>query len=422
MNFRVLIILFATLSVGCSSIKKSILEIGDDYKYHPGFYLYDPGEKKELISLNEDKYFTAGSNTKVYTFYATLQVLGDSIPAFRYVETDTALFIWGMADPSFLNYKLPQGKSYSFLSKAPKIYLSTTNFNSARFGAGWSWDDYNGNYSQELTSFPIYGNSVYFNIDSLSKALQINPSIFRDSVEISENSTYGVTRKEFNNQFEWHTSNCKDCELIRPIYFSKNTVAQLLSDTLNIPVNLIDKPLPQSAQTFYSIPSDSVLKVMMQESDNFMAEHLLLLCSGLLTDTLSTKIGIREFSTKINEIVPDKLVWKDGSGLSRYNLFTPRSMVFLWHRIYQDIGEERLFSLLAVGGKTGTLENWFGADTPYVYAKTGTLSNIFNLSGFIITKSGKRLIFSYMNNNYPVSSSDIKKEMEVVLKKAYEKY
>ena len=161
---------------------------------------------------------------------------------------------------------------------------------------------------------------------------------------------------------------------------------------------------------------------MMQESDNLMAEHLLLSVAAQLTDTLSTKIGIREMSEKINAFVPDKINWRDGSGLSRYNLFTPRSMVFLWDKIYKDIGEERLFSLISVGGEVGTIEEWFKADTPYIYGKTGTLSNNFNLSGFLIAKSGKRLIFSYMNNNYPVSSSEIKKEMEVILKKVYEKY
>ncbi len=423
MIVRVLIIVsLSAFLLGCSSIKKSIIEVADQYQYHPGFYLYDPVAKKELIALNEDKYFTPASNTKVYTFYSSLQVLPDSMPSFRYVKTDTALFIWGLADPSFLNDKLMQGDGYSFLASAPKIYFSNANFIAPRFGAGWAWDDYNGNYSQERTAFPIYGNSVIFNIDSTTRELQVQPSIFMDSVIITEGDKYSITRKEFSNVFEWDTTACTSCERLRPIYFGKNHFQKLLSDTLKVDVQIMDLPLPETAQIYYSIPTDSVLKVMMQESDNLMAEHLLLSVAAQLTDTLSTKIGIREMSEKINAFVPDKLNWRDGSGLSRYNLFTPRSMVFLWDKIYNDIGEERLFSLISVGGKVGTIEKWFKADTPYIYGKTGTLSNNFNLSGFLITKSGKRLIFSYMNNNYTVSSSDIKKEMEVILKKVYEKY
>ncbi len=416
------ILILVVLISSCSSIKKSIIEVANQYQYHPGFYLYDPVTKKELITLNENKYFTPASNTKVYTFYSSLQVLPDTMPAFRYVKTDTALFIWGLADPSFLNDELMQSGSYSFLANAPQIYFSTANFKSPRFGAGWAWDDYNGNYSQERTPFPVYGNSVYFNLDSTTNKPQVQPSIFKDSVNIFAKDTYHITRNEFSNVFEWDTTACTNCERLRPIYFSNNTFIRLLSDTLKIPVEITNTPLPITASTFYSIPTDSVLKAMMQESDNFLAEHLLLSVAAQLTDTLSTKIGIREMSQQINTFVPDKLNWRDGSGLSRYNLFTPRSMVFLWNKIYDTIGEERLFSLISAGGKAGTIENWFGAEPPYIYGKTGTLSNNFNLSGFLITKSGKRLIFSYMNNNYPVSSSDIKKEMEVILRKVYEKY
>lgn len=422
MKIRAPLILIVIFIIGCSSIKKSIIEVADTYHYHPGFYLYDPVAKKELVALNENKYFTPASNTKVYTLYSSTQLLPDSIPAFRYIETDTALVIWGLADPSFLNNKLPQGNSYSFLSSQSNIYISTSNFVAPRFGAGWAWDDYNGDYSQERTPFPIYGNSVYFNRDSLSGKLIVHPSIFKDSISFSVGEEYQVTRVEFSNKFRWDTAACTDCEKLRPIYFSGKTLNRLLSDTLKVPVYTTDIPLPKSANTFYSIPLDSVLKVMMRESDNFMAEHLLLSVAGQLKDTLSTEIGIREMSKLIEEFVPDKLAWKDASGLSRYNLFTPRSMVFLWDRLYSDLGEDRLFNLLSVGGKLGTLEDWFKGDTPYIYAKTGTLSNNFNLSGFLITKSGKRLIFSYMNNNYPVSASDIKKEMDVILKNIHEKY
>lgn len=406
----------------CSSIKKSITELENKYQYHAGFYLYDPLKKKELVSIKSNKYFTPASNTKVYTLYASNAVLPDSMPAFKYIKTDSALMLWGLADPSFLNYKLPQGETYSFLSSQQKILISNSNVDIERFGPGWAWDDYNGNYSQERTAFPAYGNSVYFNIDSLNGELIIDPPIFKDSVLIKSGEKYRVWRQEFSNAYEWDTTACKNCEKLRPIYFTNSTLSTLLADTLKVPVQMTTFPLPDSAQTFYSIPKDSVLKVMMQESDNFMAEHLLLGVATELTDTVSTKIGIRVASKRINEFVPDKLVWRDGSGLSRYNLFTPRSMVYLWDELYRDMGEERLFSLISVGGEVGTLEKWFKADTPYIYGKTGTMSNNFSLSGFLITKSGKRLIFSYMNSNYPVSSSDIKKEMEVILRKVYEKY
>jgi len=416
------IIIGILLFTGCSSIKKSVLDVADKYNYHVGFYLYDPEVKKELININGSKYFTPASNTKVYTLYAANLILPDSMPAFKYIKTDTALYVWGLADPSFLNDKLPQGNSYSFLKEANKIYFSDANFNSKRFGAGWAWDDYNDDYSQERSAFPIYGNSILFNIDSVTRKLMVSPSIFKDSIVVKSGDEYRILRKEFSNQIEWDTTACTECEQLLPIYNSNKTLKRLLEDTLKVPTLIHKLPLRNSALTYYSIPKDSVLKVMMQSSDNFIAEHLLLSCSAQLTDTLSTKRGVELISEKINAFVPDKLNWRDGSGLSRYNLFTPKTMVFLWDRVYNEMGEERLFGLISVGGKAGTLKNWFKAENPYIYAKTGTLSNNFNLSGFLIAKSGKRLIFSYMNNNYPVLSSDIRKEMEIILKQVYEKY
>ena len=86
------------------------------------------------------------------------------------------------------------------------------------------------------------------------------------------------------------------------------------------------------------------------------------------------------------------------------------------------IPKEKLFEFLPNGGESGTLKNYFKKDKPYIFAKRGTLSNNHNISGYLKTKSGKILIFSYMNNHYMGSSTDRKIEMEKVFKSLYENY
>jgi D-alanyl-D-alanine carboxypeptidase/D-alanyl-D-alanine-endopeptidase (penicillin-binding protein 4) len=199
-------------------------------------------------------------------------------------------------------------------------------------------------------------------------------------------------------------------------------LVDLLSDTLHRSVEETDKPIPQNSSTLKSIPADSLYKVMMQDSDNFIAEQLLLQCAAIVSDTLKPEIAIRYSKKNLLADLPDSLQWVDGSGLSRYNLFTPRSIVELWKKIYRIVPQERLFKLLPAGGQSGTLKKWLKADEPYVFGKTGSLSNVRSLSGFLITKKSKVLIFCMMNNNFTVPGNEVRAQVEKILRQVHDKF
>ncbi|MBK8500888.1 MAG: D-alanyl-D-alanine carboxypeptidase [Saprospiraceae bacterium] len=166
---------------------------------------------------------------------------------------------------------------------------------------------------------------------------------------------------------------------------------------------IISDHCPQVDQKFfYSLPADTIYTAMMQHSDNFIAEQLLLTISGYLSDTMQTTLAIRDI--KKNHLAPisDQLQWYDGSGLSRYNLFTPKAITTVLTKIYSILPIDQIKHIFAAGGVTGTIANWYKNENgpPFIYAKTGTLKNVHCLSGFIFTDSGNTLIFSFMNNNF----------------------
>jgi D-alanyl-D-alanine carboxypeptidase/D-alanyl-D-alanine-endopeptidase (penicillin-binding protein 4) len=154
---------------------------------------------------------------------------------------------------------------------------------------------------------------------------------------------------------------------------------------------------------------------MLQQSDNLIAEQILLLASESIADTLKSNIAIDFIKKNHLKSLPDEPVWVDGSGLSRYNLVTPRSIVKLLEKIQNKVNWERLTALLATGGQSGTLKNSFKFEEPFVFAKTGSMSNNYSLSGYLITDNGKILIFSFMNSNFTADSELLKRQMEEIM-------
>lgn len=395
-----------------------------------GFMLYDPESKKVIFEKNSEKYFTPASNTKLFTFFTGVSVLGDSIPALKYAVRNDSLVFWGTGDPSFLHRKLPDSKVLEFLkNRKEKLFYAAPNYEPEHFGPGWSWDDYNWYYSVERGAFPIFGNYVTFTFSPQNSVPHTSPSIFQDSIQpskesISRRSSVAV-RNLSKNVFQYQHEKGKD-EYVQevPFIYSSELITKILSDTLDRKVTFL-KQIPEGFKPeniLFSIPSDSVYKRMLQVSDNFLAEQVLIMSSGMLSDTLDPEIAIDYMKENQLQDLPDEPVWVDGSGLSAYNLFTPRDIVKLLEKIAEVVPQERLFNMLPNGGVSGTLQNLFKAEEPYIFAKTGTLSHSRALSGFLKTKKGKILIFSFLHDNYVVPTSEINAEMEKILKNIHLNY
>ncbi len=419
----VLIVLGLSM-VGCGalqrhSINRRVMLAEYAFQHQVGFSLYDPAKGKFIGGYNDDNYFTPASNTKIFTFYTALKLLGERIPALDYVVASDSLIFWGVGNPALLHPDLRDTSAYTFLqNRAENLYFSQANRPGQHFGAGWAWDDYPYRFSTEKSSLPLYGNTFTLRKAAGAAPLSIDVPYFKkffwrgDSLK---DKTL-VVRAYGSNMTTYHPDRTRKAfRRTVPFHINGTLIGLLLQDTLHRPIKMVDIPPRRDRKTIYGIAMDSLYKKMMQDSDNFIAEQLLLSAGSRIMNSLSTDSVISVVMDKYLQDLPDTPVWKDGSGLSRYNLFTPRTIVRLWEKIAKEVPEERLFELLAVGGRSGTLKNWYRADKPYVFGKTGTLSNNHCLSGFLITKKGRKLIFSYMNSNYPGSSKKVKEQMERIL-------
>ena len=96
----------------------------------------------------------------------------------------------------------------------------------------------------------------------------------------------------------------------------------------------------------------------------------------------------------------------DGSGLSRNNLATPRTLVNTLRAMYSARGREIFLASLPIAGQTGTLKNRlrYTSAEGTVRAKTGTLRGVRALSGYVESPRYGTLVFSAIANKSRNSS------------------
>jgi D-alanyl-D-alanine carboxypeptidase/D-alanyl-D-alanine-endopeptidase (penicillin-binding protein 4) len=193
-----------------------------------------------------------------------------------------------------------------------------------------------------------------------------------------------------------------------------DAAVELLRDTLGLKVEQAKFYRNKNYRPVYSQPVDSVLKPMMHRSDNFFAEQMLMMVGQQLTGEMNDAKATDTLLKTIYADLPQKPRWADGSGLSRYNLFSPDDFVMILDKMRNDFGMDRIRNIFATGGE-GTISSYYKSDSSFIYGKTGTLSGVVAFSGFLYTKKGKLLIFSTLVNNHNRSATEVRRTIEKFL-------
>lgn len=441
---KILVLLILTCSNSFSQqisnlAKQDLLKNSSISSGHIGISIYEPATHKYWFNLDADKYFVPASNTKLFSLYAGMKYLGDSLVGLRYEKmNDSFTAIIGTGDPTFLHPEFKNQPVLEFLNKEINYsYLQNSSHpNFSPLGNGWAWDDYQFDYSAERSEMPIYGNVAKFFIKD--DTLAVSPSIFYNPSLQSVNKSlanqkalkFNIERPYENNLFHVkYPTSSKFTEQSIPFKTTSSDAPssflflKLLEDTLHKKIDLFNPKdsIITLQKVIRSQPTDSFFKPMMHRSDNFYAEQTLLMVSNeLLGEMNEEKIIEKVLHTDLADI-PQQPRWVDGSGLSRYNLFTPKSFIYILNKLKNEFGLDRLKDILPTGGE-GTLSNYYLKDAGFIFAKTGGMSNHCSISGILLTKKNKLLLFSVLVNHYPTGSTPVRRAVEKFLSEIREKY
>ncbi|MEP7236302.1 MAG: D-alanyl-D-alanine carboxypeptidase [Ferruginibacter sp.] len=416
---------------------------------HIGISIYEPATNTYWYNYNADKYFIPASNTKLFTLYAGMKYLGDSLVGARYYVKLQQLYLVPSGDPTFLNSEFAIQKLFDLLKHNDYYWvgleLTKERWRTEKYGRGWAWDDYAETYAPQRSAFPIYGNlatfvttqdSIFIDSDSTKLPIKVMPEFLSHYIEPDIYARpllykYFKIEKNFDeNKFIIKNANKTIRTQTIPFNTDFAAIGALLSDTLQKATyskrafsmgSTLFKNDSSKLITIHSQPTDSLFKPMMHRSDNFFAEQTLLMVSNEHLGYMSDEKIIDTLLNSDLKDVPQKPKWVDGSGLSRYNLFTPQSFVYILTKMKTEFGWDRMKNILPTGG-TGTLLSYFKKDSGFIYAKTGTLSNNCTLSGYLITEKGKLLIFSVLANNYITGATPVRKAVEHFLLEIRKKY
>ncbi|MBI4429890.1 MAG: D-alanyl-D-alanine carboxypeptidase/D-alanyl-D-alanine-endopeptidase [Ignavibacteriales bacterium] len=183
-------------------------------------------------------------------------------------------------------------------------------------------------------------------------------------------------------------------------------------------INVADSVARETA--FHLRPMDSMVVNLNKFSDNLAAENTLKTIAAVKRGTPGTaRNGVHEVNAFLTQFGIDTTAYLmvDGSGVSHYNLLTTEMIVQLLAGMYHRYDLFPLFfDSLPIAGVDGTLRGRMKASAAEgnVRAKTGTISGVSSLSGYVRTRDGEMFAFSMMMQNFILPSRHFRQTQDSI--------
>jgi D-alanyl-D-alanine carboxypeptidase/D-alanyl-D-alanine-endopeptidase (penicillin-binding protein 4) len=318
------------------------------------------------------------------------------------------------------------------------------------WGYGWSWDDLHHGYGAEPSALQFNENQVEVmvgpGIDPGSRAIistsPLGSGLVVDhgvtTVASDQRTAVEIARMPGSAflQVRGHiAAGAKpvtiDASVENPTRFYLTALREALARN-NIfvaggvaDVDELRSPLPHQALheliVDVSPPLSEIVDVTLKWSRNIYAESLLLSLRQHLEPATGTRAleALRD-TLRSWGVFPDFYLARDGSGLSRYNYVTTQSMIWLLTYLWMDPKHADPFAAaLPVSGVSGTLATRMKGTVAEgrVRAKTGTMSHVRSLAGYVTTLQGETMAFAMIANDFRVPAAEIDGLMDRALER-----
>lgn len=440
----------STLNVNLSlgaQINKLLKNFGEDLNV--GLVIEDIKTGKILFQKNAHRYFMPASNEKLFTALAALDYLGAGyvyetkifvdVNKIRNSELNDNLYLQFTGDPTLTFAQLE--KLINTITKAGikringSIIIDDSFLDQLFMSPGTSWDDEKYCYAAPVHSIildhncvtatlkpaPIPGQFATLMLPSQPQFVRfINLVSTKDKTAAScqldvssiDDSTYLLTGcikvNDTNKEFNLPIRN--------PRLYLQSALIYVL-DKYKIANNHIIqfKKIPNFSKSFanvISLPLPMLITSMLKDSDNLIANAIFKTMGAIY---LKQQGSWRSGAAAVHYIFLNKLQLNfskapliDGDGASRYNFVTPEHIISLLNKVYYLPYRDMFISALPIAGIDGTLRDRMKDKhlQGRIRAKTGTMTAVSSLSGYLITNHQHTLAFTILINGFV--DSDLK--------------
>ncbi len=318
-----------------------------------------------------------------------------------------------------------------------KVILDVSRFGGQSRGSGWSWDDLPVCFTAPSSAIILNRNCAYAELKTNGPGSHAEPLIPAGSPIKIKSDAIAIKNKDYGgdcileaNLFlgnEYHITGCVPAEnkgkpwplslaVSDPVKWGFDWTGNILK-SLGISVSgglQVSFKSPEGYSILeqnISAPLYDLVNYMLQRSNNLYADSIAKNIAYEYYHLPATyhraAQALRSILYKYAKIDLGSSYIVDGSGLSPHNLLTPRVLLEILQFMSQNDDSLHLIAALPVSGKSGTMQWRASTVNPplkeHVIAKTGTLQNVSNLAGFVVTQSGGLAPFVLFENSITYS-------------------